>query len=776
MSRWIPHLPRGSRGRRTVLALTVVVTVCALLGGYAWWSLERRGTLAVAVADLPQGAAADIAVRGPDGFERHLSASETFAVSPGRYVLDIRPVRGKESDLYPVLSEVAVKVAAGASVSADADYANEVPHTTKVLDATHLDLVSNASDENLIFASDTGQAHALTAGDVLVVGIGPKTPQGLIRKVTAVRQGDHGQLLVATTPATIRDAMPKGKIHAQHVALKPPQGAGQAASSTPAVTNAAFTVPSGTSPGPSAALAATGDDPLSIGGDPGNFTLNASLRKETMRPGMEAECQKAASLNPSSPLEQAAIGGAGPNLDFDIDWDPTGIHNARWALNMTQKSRLLLTVPPSIELMKCNLKFRDPPEPVPLGEFPLWAGGVPLVFVMKANVVGSLEASFAKLDVAIDARQEAKMTAGLDWSGSGLPRPIASFDNHFTLAKGPKATIEGTAKSGLHLEMDLYGIAGPFLDLTPGIKLATEGGGGQPDKVELKAGLYTSAGLGLAFWGRDDLSLEISDLFHIEEVLWSTPGANPAPPSTPAPTAAPTPTPTADPAAASPCPSDDILRAAIRKQMNPPGAPGTPSLGKPMCWNGWAAVTWGPQTSDFVTISVFKRDHDSLSPAATLVPAMGDDSDPGWLQDCKKLQNLHPPAAVTDFVGCPKQPQAGDFDAQAALQQIKQLGYSANATDMANLRGPLRAVRAGTADGDGSIQGVFFFYGNRYVGRDSEAIGGIVTIKNQDGQKVTLEYRKYRPSDPQCCPSGGTSTFQASWNGNQLIWNPPLPG
>ncbi|MFG2910106.1 hypothetical protein ACGF13_34250 [Kitasatospora sp. NPDC048286] len=363
-----------------------------------------------------------------------------------------------------------------------------------------------------------------------MAGIGPATPEGLMRKVTATRRDDQGQMLVSTVPATIRDAMPRGKIDVKDVALQPYPGPGQAAK--PATVTLASLTDSAVAAQPPA-LAPAGGDPLELGADPGTFTINAGLRKETVAPGTELECQKALTPN-SAPLVETDFGAAAPRLDFALHWDLGGVHGARWTIKTTQKSRVHLEIPHTIDFKKCALKFQDPQPAIPLGEFAIPSGGpLPLVFILKASGVGILEANFAKTELALDLDQEAQFTAGLDWAGSGLPHPIADFDNSFNLRKGPKATIELAARIGIRLDMDLYGVAGPFLDITTGLKLSGQGGGNSADKAELKGGLYTSTGLGLDLWGRKDLSVEIGDLFHAEKTIWSVSGPTPPAPSPP---------------------------------------------------------------------------------------------------------------------------------------------------------------------------------------------------------------------------------------------------
>ncbi|MFF0204617.1 LppP/LprE family lipoprotein [Streptomyces sp. NPDC005017] len=117
------------------------------------------------------------------------------------------------------------------------------------------------------------------------------------------------------------------------------------------------------------------------------------------------------------------------------------------------------------------------------------------------------------------------------------------------------------------------------------------------------------------------------------------------------------------------------------------------------------------------------------------------------------------------------------FDVDRAVLRVKRLGYTADADagTLKSLKGPLRAIHAHCTGGvDGKCVSVFFFYGNEYAGYDVPAAAQS-TIKNQDGQTVTLSYPLYLPTDPQCCHSGGEAEYQVRWKDDKLVFSPPLP-
>src|SRR5262245_46778668 len=89
-----------------------------------------------------------------------------------------------------------------------------VPETTKAVNASAI--VGTEGDEAGELDVQVSRAvvtdpRGLVAGDILVVGIGPSTPYGLLRKVDEVRDAGDSYVLV-TEPAALSDALPQGTI------------------------------------------------------------------------------------------------------------------------------------------------------------------------------------------------------------------------------------------------------------------------------------------------------------------------------------------------------------------------------------------------------------------------------------------------------------------------------------------------------------------------------------------------------------------------------------
>lgn len=122
-------------------------------------------------------------------------------------------------------------------------------------------------------------------------------------------------------------------------------------------------------------------------------------------------------------------------------------------------------------------------------------------------------------------------------------------------------------------------------------------------------------------------------------------------------------------------------------------------------------------------------------------------------------------------------PTPAGFDYQAAVQKVQSLGYSVLADESSNESvGPLYVITATcTGSATGYCQNAFFFVGNQYIGPDTSGPDIGVSAIWQDGTTVALNYPLYEPSDPNCCPTGGSRTVRFNWNGSQLLPLDPLP-
>lgn len=78
---------------------------------------------------------------------------------------------------------------------------------------------------------------------------------------------------------------------------------------------------------------------------------------------------------------------------------------------------------------------------------------------------------------------------------------------------------------------------------------------------------------------------------------------------------------------------------------------------------------------------------------------------------------------------------------------------------------------------DGMNQRTFFFWDDEYLGTDTwEPSAGIAIASQADeGMTIALEYVLYRPEDPICCPTGGTTRVRYHWTGEKLVPLDPIP-
>lgn len=87
-----------------------------------------------------------------------------------------------------------------------------IPPTTKVMDTDLQETIENVSPEGIItFSSSSPSLESLAAGDVLVSDAIPAAPDGLLRKVSAIRvEGD--QVIVETVDAELIEAVHEGQV------------------------------------------------------------------------------------------------------------------------------------------------------------------------------------------------------------------------------------------------------------------------------------------------------------------------------------------------------------------------------------------------------------------------------------------------------------------------------------------------------------------------------------------------------------------------------------
>ena len=136
-------------------------------------------------------------------------------------------------------------------------------------------------------------------------------------------------------------------------------------------------------------------------------------------------------------------------------------------------------------------------------------------------------------------------------------------------------------------------------------------------------------------------------------------------------------------------------------------------------------------------------------------------------------------AAATGVAGCGHQDAyrvAGTSSAEQAAPTIakvradlKRMGFDLYGPKKTP-PGPLRAFRGiWHAAGDGGVQNVFFYRGDRFVGVAHDPNFRSAVIASQDGGRVIVKQYLYRPGDASCCPSGGTRDHVYTWSDGRLV-------
>ena len=159
---------------------------------------------------LPSKRNANVSVRGPNHFNEQVKGTRVLNdLAPGLYTVAAKSIHLETESLAPTVSQSPVAVEAGTVASVTVDYGNVVPDTTKVIDAPAVTQVSGppGGDQAVRFGA-TSQPD-IAVGDVLMIGVGPQTPNGFLGRVTSITRR-AGEVVAATTPASLFDAITSG--------------------------------------------------------------------------------------------------------------------------------------------------------------------------------------------------------------------------------------------------------------------------------------------------------------------------------------------------------------------------------------------------------------------------------------------------------------------------------------------------------------------------------------------------------------------------------------
>lgn len=131
-------------------------------------------------------------------------------------------------------------------------------------------------------------------------------------------------------------------------------------------------------------------------------------------------------------------------------------------------------------------------------------------------------------------------------------------------------------------------------------------------------------------------------------------------------------------------------------------------------------------------------------------------------------------AVPVSGLGAPSRPAArgcaGTISLAAASRVVRSHGYVRTGPSgwrPCSKYNAIIGVAAGSADGYN--QRAFFFYGTRYLGTDASAPSAAIRYAGRTATTISIRYALYRPSDPLCCPRGGSKLVRFHWNGSRVV-------
>ncbi|QKZ17620.1 LppP/LprE family lipoprotein [Streptomyces chartreusis] len=276
-----------------------------------------------------------------------------------------------------------VTVSADGTASTTVDYNTVIPHTTKPVNAAD---IRSVDGERVTLTPGSTAAQKLAVGDVLVVGVGPHTPEGLLRKVTAVHTSSSGVTAVAK-PAALRQAVPQGHISMVDVPVVSPEAAMRQERTA---RHAAFMRTSVTPGGLIGAGTSAGEDPELEADGVGGFTFLYKISEGETHLGADKDDPKRGegSLQctggGSAPLLlDTAFTATRPKMALDTSWDRDRQKGVRWTLTASPTAGL--GAESNAVETKCDVRWLYPDRAIRLGVVTVPLGPLVVVITRRAR-------------------------------------------------------------------------------------------------------------------------------------------------------------------------------------------------------------------------------------------------------------------------------------------------------------------------------------------------------------------------------------------------------
>lgn len=179
--------------------------------------------LDIVVGDVPKGVHGALTVTGPHGFDRHIAGTHTFThVAPGKYKIIAAPVKDKQSQLTTEWRTTVAVLKHGAQARVSLPYDEELsPLARSLTPSAVISVAEPQTGSYVVRASDP--TKGLAQGDVVAVGAGKNTPEGLLLKLGHLTHSGAIDTFDATR-ASLTDLAPTGAFQLQNVQLSMPSG------------------------------------------------------------------------------------------------------------------------------------------------------------------------------------------------------------------------------------------------------------------------------------------------------------------------------------------------------------------------------------------------------------------------------------------------------------------------------------------------------------------------------------------------------------------------
>jgi len=289
--------------------------------------------------------------------------------------------------------------------------------------------------ETFYFTQMSAELDLVDVGDIIVSDVSSVDPDGYFRKVSGISPQGSG-VVFTTVPATLEESIQDGTSFLMETMQ------------------------------PSQVKSITALDGVSLIESDVNAPLTFYFEVEDVVLYDEDG-------NPATTNDQVKADGS---IEFDMEFvfylDLQGSQVRRFSLTNENALRDTLEIYAEIELL--SLEEETILAEMYFSPITFMIGPVPIVFVPKLDLVVGVDGS-VKVGISTEVSHEFSMRAGVQYRYSSGWSPISEISSTFTFTP-PHLTFEMTLKGyfGARFNLYLYGIAGPFVKITPYLEIKVE--------------------------------------------------------------------------------------------------------------------------------------------------------------------------------------------------------------------------------------------------------------------------------------------------------------